>query len=141
MIGMASILSLVIISGCSLPPPSTNETFLKYHNISKTNINFNIEAGFYSKAKIEEVMLKLPIYQERWNLKDTLQVKARYMGLIRQTAQCMNIEFDSQRIEIAKAELRYKVSDNCSEHEGAHQNVLMVLEEGRWKIESTELVL
>lgn len=117
------------------------ETFLNYHEVSKSNDDFSVEESYQSSEKVELVRERLPFYQKNMKLKSIESVKERYLTLIRGTASCMGLNPVSEEIKGTRASLEFIVEDRCNGHKGAIQKVLMVKESNQWKIESTELVL
>ena len=129
------------LTACNQEPNlSPTDTYLQYHDNSKSNNNFETEASYYTSEKTEAVNAKLKDYQKHWNMNSIADVKTKYMGFVMNTSKCMSLTPVDENISGNTATLLFSVVDECSGHEGAKQKVVMKKQDG-WKIEDTETIL
>lgn len=137
---------LIAVTTCSLlactqeQHLSASDTFLNYHELSKSNKDFSVETSFYSQTQAAKLKSKIPNYMESMKVATEGEAISKYLQFVSETAKCMNLTLLEDQQTVVSAEITYAVIDLCSGHEGATQKVSMIYESG-WKIESTELVL
>ncbi len=122
------------------------QTLLEYHELSKTNLDFEIEASHYSIEKQKEVIEKISLYAKAMKLESDEQAKEKYMGFKSRTTKCLKLEPISETVDNEFVNLEFSALDICSEAPvngdlaSFELKVRMINEDG-WKIDKYKLVI
>ena len=129
-----------VLMGCT-SDKSPNQVYLEYNSKVIDGINYDEEKAYYSKRKLQEVESKFPQYMAQMK-KSREEVIEFYLNFSKEVAKCKEIKLVSEIINGDTSLLEYSQRDICgNESNSAEKQVVRMVKENGWKLDSVEVSL